>query len=99
MTQTGNTEANRTLSQLQKGVSLGTNPTDSIASMIAKGSTQGQNYTNPALSQAQNMNGYTNAAAGLQTAQANSLANSNNPAMAYPSADGIRRKHWQQSVS
>lgn len=41
------------------------------------------NYLNPALAQSQKLSDYTNAAAGLQTAQANSLASSSNPAMAY----------------
>ncbi|RVM26255.1 hypothetical protein [Sinorhizobium meliloti] len=40
-------------------------------------------YQNPALAQAQGYGGYTNAAAGLQSNQANSLAQSNNPAMQY----------------
>ncbi|GCA50637.1 hypothetical protein KGO5_03084 [Sinorhizobium sp. KGO-5] len=39
------------------------------------------NYLNPALAQSQGYGGYTNAAAGLQTNQANSLAQGNNPAM------------------
>ena len=111
MNQGTNTQANSTLSQLQKPMNFGTNPTDAIAKSIANGTTAGQDYTNaaagtaaglqnyqnsaipqfqgmasylnPALAQSQNLGGYTNAAAGLQTDQANSLASSNNPAMAY----------------
>ncbi|WP_207953835.1 tail fiber domain-containing protein [Sinorhizobium meliloti] len=41
------------------------------------------NYLNPALAQSQGYGNYTNAAAGLQTNQANSLAQGNNPAMDY----------------
>lgn len=39
------------------------------------------NYLNPALAQSQGYGNYTNAAAGLQSNQANSLAQTNNPAM------------------
>ena len=84
LNQNGNTQANQTLSQLQSGVNLGTNPTDAISKAIASGTpSAGQSYTNPAAGQASNLNGYSNAAAGLQSAQANSLAGSNNPAMQY----------------
>ncbi|WP_037454278.1 hypothetical protein [Sinorhizobium fredii] len=69
MTQGTNTQANQTLSQLQNGVKLGTNPTDAIAKNIANGSNVGQNYTNAAM--------------GLQQNQANSLATGSNPAMDY----------------
>ncbi|WP_201272995.1 tail fiber domain-containing protein [Sinorhizobium meliloti] len=41
------------------------------------------NYLNPALAQSQGYGNYTNAAADLQTNQANSLAQGNNPAMDY----------------
>ncbi|WP_201273494.1 tail fiber domain-containing protein [Sinorhizobium medicae] len=41
------------------------------------------NYLNPALAQSQGYGNYTNAATGLQTNQANSLAQGNNPAMDY----------------
>lgn len=78
---TPNSQATNTLSQLQNNTSLGTNPTDAIAAQIAKGTpSAGQNFTNPAASQAANMNGYTNAASGLQSQQAQQLANSSNPA-------------------
>lgn len=40
------------------------------------------NYTNAAAGQAANLNGYTNAAMGLQQNAANSLQNANNPALA-----------------
>ncbi|MCK3776219.1 hypothetical protein MZK49_05680 [Ensifer sesbaniae] len=126
MTQNGNTQANQTLSQLQNGINLGTNPTNALASQIANGGpSAGQSYTNPAtaqaanqanytnaaanqagqlgnynnsaisniqsmlgyqnpaLSGAQNLGNYTNAASGLQTSQANQLANSGNPALDY----------------
>lgn len=75
LTQSGNTPANQTLSQLQNPVNLGTNPTDAIAKMIGNGQMANAPGT-------YNQN-YTNSAAGLQNAQANSLANSNNPAMNY----------------
>jgi hypothetical protein len=151
MTSTGNGQAQSTLSQLQNQTSLGTNPTNAIASQIANGGPstgqswtnaaagtaaglqnydnsaiskvssmvgqsnpalagaaglQGynnsaisniqsmlgqnnpalagaaglQNYTNDATAQAANLGGYTNAASGLQQAQANQLANGSNPA-------------------
>lgn len=70
-----NTPANQTLSQIQNGVNLGTNPTQAMAMQIANGQTAqapGQYNAN-----------YTNAATGLQQSQANSLANSNNPSLAY----------------
>ncbi|KQO79436.1 tail fiber domain-containing protein [Rhizobium sp. Leaf262] len=40
------------------------------------------NYVNPAAGQAANLNGYTNAASGLQTNQATNLATAYNPALA-----------------
>lgn len=112
MNQNGNTQANQTLSQLQNGVNLGTNPANAIAQGIANGTpSAGQSFTNPATAQAanqgnytnsaigsiqsmlgysnpamagaQNLGNYQNAASGLQSSQANQLANGNNPAMDY----------------
>lgn len=86
MNQSGNTQANQTLSQLQNGVNLGTNPTDAYAKSIMNGGASkapgsyNLNYTNPALSQASGYGNYTNSASGLQSAQAQQLANSANPA-------------------
>lgn len=82
---TVNGQAANTLSSIQNS----TNPTDSIAAMIASGQSgkapgqYNQNYSNPALSQASGYGNYTNAAGGLQAAQANNLASTNNPAMDY----------------
>lgn len=86
MNQSGNTQANQTLSSLQNGVNLGTNPSNSYATNVMNGGASNapgqfnQAFSNPALSQASGMNGYTNAASGLQQNQANQLANSSNPA-------------------
>jgi hypothetical protein len=87
LNQNGQSQSNSTLSQLQNPASFGTNPVNSIASQIANGQTPqapgtyNQNYTNPAAAQAAGYSGYTNSANGLQTAQANSLANNSNPAL------------------
>lgn len=75
LTQGTNTPAMQTLQNLQNPVNFGTNPTDAIANMIGNGQMANAPGT-------YNQN-YTNAASGLQNAQANSLANSSNPAMAY----------------
>lgn len=84
LTQGGQNQATNTLSELMNGTALGTNPATAIAGQIANGQpSAGQNFTNPALSQAQGYGNYTNAAMGLQSQQANSLAGQNNPAMAY----------------
>jgi len=81
-----NQQATNTLSSLQQG-SLGTNPTNNFATSVMNGS--GSNapgsynlqYTNPALQAASGYGNYTNSAAGLQSAQAQQLANSSNPAI------------------
>lgn len=89
MNQNGNTQANQTLSSLQNGVNLGTNPTNSFATSVMNGQASNQpgqfnlNFSNPALAQSSGLNGYTNAASGLQQNQANQLASGNNPAMDY----------------
>lgn len=57
-----------------------TNPAIAQTNAITNGINT--NYVNPAAGQAANLNGYTNAAAGLQTAQANNLAKASNPALA-----------------
>ncbi|AYD01742.1 hypothetical protein [Neorhizobium sp. NCHU2750] len=80
-----NSQAANTLSSLQNG-SLGTNPTDAYAKSVMNGGASNApgsynlNYSNPALSQASGYGTYNNAASGLQSAQANQLANSSNPA-------------------
>lgn len=81
-----NQQATNTLSSLQQG-SLGTNPTNNFATSVMNGSgsnapgSYNLNYSNPALSQASGYSSYTNGASGLQSAQAQQLANSNNPAI------------------
>jgi hypothetical protein len=77
-----NGQATGTLSAVQNS----SNPTDAIAAMIASGQSgrapgqYNQNYSNPALSQASGYGNYTNSASGLQSAQAQQLANGSNPA-------------------
>ncbi len=89
MNQNGNTQANQTLSSLQNGVNLGTNPSNSYATSVMNGQASNapgqfnQNFNNPALGQASGYGNFTNAASGLQQNQANQLASGNNPAMDY----------------
>ncbi|WP_203426183.1 tail fiber domain-containing protein [Sinorhizobium sp. BG8] len=73
------TQANNTLSQLQNGVSLGTNPAAATAAKIASG----QNGTAPGTSTLTAGQNWTNAALGAQQAQSKALASGNNPAMDY----------------
>lgn len=58
------------------GMTNATNPALASASQFG-------NYSNGAVGQAQNMSGYQNAALGMQQQQANSLATSSNPSLAY----------------
>lgn len=83
MNQTANTPANKTLTDLQKGVDLGKNPTDKLVSNIANGKTANspgkfdQNYTNKATEQASNFANFQNGAAN----DLKKLQNFNNPAI------------------
>lgn len=71
-------QANNTLSQLQNGINLGTNPAAGTAANLAAGTTNAPG--NGTLAAGQN---FTNAAFGAQQAQAGALASGNNPAMDY----------------
>ncbi len=73
-------QPNQTLSQLQNGVDVGTNPAAAGVNNIASGANTGQAPGQSTLNAGAN---YTNAASGLQQQQANTLAGSNNPAMDY----------------
>lgn len=71
-------QPNATLSQLQNGLNLGTNPAAASAASLAAGGNGGPG--NATLAAGQN---FTNAALGAQQAQAGALASGNNPAMDY----------------
>ncbi|MEB2843810.1 hypothetical protein [Endobacterium cereale] len=96
MNQSGTNQSTNTLSQLQNGMSLGTNPTNSYANSVMNGQTAAAPGT-------YNQN-WQNAALGAQQSQANSLASGNNPAMGYlqqtASGANIGNNPWlQQNIA
>lgn len=109
LNQSGNTQANKTLSSLQSNTSLGTNPIDNIAKMIAGGNTAqapGQfntGYTDPATAQAANSGQYTNGAVG-QAANLNGYTNAaaglqTNQANSLASSNNPAMQYLQQTAS